>query len=31
VFSARIGVPAYEKLSILGCGLFKTLALGAWA
>ena len=31
VFSARIGVPAYEKLSILGCGLFKTLALGVWA
>jgi 15-cis-phytoene synthase len=31
VFSARVGVPAYEKLSILGCGLFKTLALGAWA
>jgi len=31
VFSARIGVPAYEKLSILGCGLFKTLAQGAWA
>jgi phytoene synthase len=31
VFSARIGVPTYEKLSILGCGLFKTLALGAWA
>jgi phytoene synthase len=26
VFSARIAVPAYEKLSILGCGLFKTLA-----
>jgi phytoene synthase len=31
VFSARIGVPAYEKLSILGCGLFKTLAQGVWA
>jgi 15-cis-phytoene synthase len=31
VFSARIGVPAYEKLSILGCGLFKTLAHGVWA
>jgi phytoene synthase len=31
VFSARIGVPAYEKLSILGCGLFKTLAPSAWA
>jgi phytoene synthase len=24
VFSARIRVPTYEKLSILGCGLFKT-------
>jgi 15-cis-phytoene synthase len=31
VFSARVGVPAYEKLSILGCGLFKTLAQGVWA
>ena len=31
VFSARIRVPAYEKLSILGCGLFKTLAQGVWA
>lgn len=31
VFSARIGVPAYEKLTILGCGLFKTLAQGVWA
>ena len=31
VFSTRIGVPAYEKLSILGCGLFKTLAQGVWA
>jgi len=31
VFSARIAVPAYEKLSILGCGLFKTLAQGVWA
>jgi 15-cis-phytoene synthase len=31
VFSSRIGVPAYEKLSILGCGLFKTLAQGVWA
>jgi phytoene synthase len=31
VFSERIGVPAYEKLSILGCGLFKTLAQGVWA
>jgi phytoene synthase len=31
VFSARIRVPAYEKLSILGCGLFKTLAHGVWA
>jgi 15-cis-phytoene synthase len=28
VFSARVGVPAYEKLSILGAGLFKTLAQG---
>jgi len=26
-----VGVPAYEKLSILGCGLFKTLAQGVWA
>ncbi len=31
VFSARVGVPAYEKLSILGFGLFKTLAQGVWA
>jgi phytoene synthase len=31
VFSARIAVPAYEKLSILGCGLFKTLAQGVGA
>jgi phytoene synthase len=31
VFSTRVGVPAYEKLSILGCGLFKTLAQGVWA
>jgi 15-cis-phytoene synthase len=31
VFSARVGVPAYEKLSILGAGLFKTLAQGVWA
>jgi 15-cis-phytoene synthase len=31
VFSARIRVPAYEKLSILGCGLFKTLTQGVWA
>jgi 15-cis-phytoene synthase len=31
VFSARVGVPAYEKLSILGCGLFKTLAQSVWA
>lgn len=31
VFSARIGVPTYEKLGILGCGLFKTLAQGVWA
>ncbi len=31
VFSSRVGVPAYEKLSILGCGLFKTLAQGVWA
>ena len=31
VFSARIGVPVYEKLTILGCGLFKTLAQGVWA
>ena len=31
VFSARVGVPTYEKLSILGCGLFKTLAQGVWA
>jgi 15-cis-phytoene synthase len=31
VFSARIRVPAYEKLSILGAGLFKTLAQGVWA
>jgi phytoene synthase len=31
VFSARVGVPAYEKLSILGAGLFKTLAHGVWA
>jgi phytoene synthase len=31
VFSARIAVPAYEKLSILGCGLFKTLAQGVRA
>jgi 15-cis-phytoene synthase len=31
VFSVRIGVPTYEKLSILGCGLFKTLAQGVWA
>jgi 15-cis-phytoene synthase len=31
VFSARIGVPAYEKLSILGCGLFKMLAQSVWA
>jgi 15-cis-phytoene synthase len=31
VFSARVRVPAYEKLSILGCGLFKTLAQGVWA
>jgi 15-cis-phytoene synthase len=29
VFSSRIRVPAYEKLSILGCGLFKTLAQSA--
>jgi 15-cis-phytoene synthase len=29
VFSTRIRVPAYEKLSILGFGLFKTLAQGA--
>jgi 15-cis-phytoene synthase len=28
VFSTRIRVPAYEKLSILGAGLFKTLAQG---
>ncbi len=31
VFSARIRVPAYEKLTILGCGLFKTLAQAVWA
>jgi 15-cis-phytoene synthase len=31
VFSARVRVPAYEKLSILGAGLFKTLAQGVWA
>ena len=31
VFSTRVGVPAYEKLSILGAGLFKTLAQGVWA
>jgi phytoene synthase len=31
VFSTRVGVPTYEKLSILGCGLFKTLAQGVWA
>ena len=31
VFSARIAVPAYEKLSILGCGLVKTLAQGVRA
>ena len=31
VFSARVRVPVYEKLSILGCGLFKTLAHGVWA
>jgi len=29
VFSTRVGVPAYEKLSILGCGLFKTLGAGS--
>lgn len=31
VFSTRISVPTYEKLSILGCGLFKTVAQGVWA
>jgi phytoene synthase len=31
VFSTRVGVPAYEKLSILGAGIFKTLAQGVWA
>jgi phytoene synthase len=31
VFSVRIRVPTYEKLSILGCGLFKTLAQGVRA
>lgn len=31
VFSRRVRVPAYEKLSILGCGLFKTLAQGVRA
>ncbi len=31
VFSARVRVPTYEKLSILGAGLFKTLAQGVWA
>ena len=31
VFSKRISVPAYEKLSILGAGLFKTLAQGVSA
>ena len=31
VFSQRIAVPAYEKLSILGAGIFKTLAQGVSA
>jgi 15-cis-phytoene synthase len=31
VFSERISVPTYEKLSILGCGIFKTMAQGVWA
>ena len=31
VFSTRVAVPAYEKLSILGAGLFKTLAQGVSA
>jgi phytoene synthase len=31
VFSGRVRVPTYEKLSILGCGLFKTLAQGVRA
>jgi phytoene synthase len=31
VFSGRVRVPTYEKLSILGAGLFKTLAQGVRA
>jgi phytoene synthase len=31
VFTGRVRVPTYEKLSILGCGLFKTLAHGVRA
>ena len=31
VFSGRVRVPTYEKLSILGCGLVKTLAQGVGA
>ena len=31
VFSTRISVPTYEKLAILGCGLFKTMTQGVWA
>lgn len=28
VFSAKIALPAYEKLAILGCGILKTLLIG---